>query len=76
MQGSTNVVRLLQQLKPKVVVPLQNATFPMKGPLSSLIYEEDSANTLTARLKQANVNGVRVQLPGPTLEPVTVDVTQ
>ena len=72
VQGNSNVVKLLQQLKPSVVVPLLNASFPMAGPFSTLIYEEGSADQLDSRLQQANVGGIKVQMPAPVNEPTRI----
>ncbi|KAK9795939.1 hypothetical protein WJX73_009032 [Symbiochloris irregularis] len=56
VQGNSNILKLLQQLQPSVIIPLLNASFPMTGPFSSLVYEDGKADQLTQRLQQANLS--------------------
>ena len=74
VQGSYNIVRLLQQLKPKVVVPLINGAFPSRGTISYLLKEIESADSLSQRLQDANVKGVQVQMPAPVTQAMTINL--
>ena len=68
VQGGLNIARLVKRLQPKLVIPLQNAEFPASGPLSKLIWQQESNETLPARLQAANISGVRVEQCKPVGE--------
>lgn len=74
VQGATNIVRLIQQLRPKVVVPLINADFPTKGPLASLLKEIDSPDTLISRLQGAGLADVHVQMPAAVTREFAINI--
>ena len=56
VQGKRNIMSLLQRLKPKVFVPLINASFPSEGPLSKVIKEIGSIDQLAKDLQMAGLD--------------------
>jgi len=64
VMGKRNIISLLQRLKPSVYVPLLNASFPMEGPLSKIIVENGSVDTLAAEIRKAGLK-TDVRVPAP-----------
>jgi hypothetical protein len=62
--GKRNIISLLQRLKPSVYVPLLNASFPMEGPLSKIIVEDGSIDTLATEINKAGLKTL-VKIPAP-----------
>ncbi|GAB4820141.1 hypothetical protein N2152v2_007187 [Parachlorella kessleri] len=50
VKGATENSKLLPSLRPKVIIPLFNASFPQSGPLANLIKEQGSLEELEAFL--------------------------
>ncbi|KAK9918517.1 hypothetical protein WJX75_004661 [Coccomyxa subellipsoidea] len=73
VMGKDNVVGLLKRLRPSVLLPLVNAEFDSKGPLSRLISEKGSVQELEPQLQPQGLGGVRVLVPEPA-KPLTVEV--
>jgi hypothetical protein len=69
--GDINLQRLLQQLRPKVVVPLLNAEIDQEGPLSQLLIERGSTQGLQAQLAAAGI-AARVDFPAPPGESLAI----
>ena len=72
MQGGFNIQRLVGQLKPKLVIPLENANFPSTGPLTKLIWQQETNESLPARLEAAGIKGVRVEQCRPVGEAIDI----
>lgn len=64
---------LLRRLRPKVVVPLINASFPSEGPLSKIIKEEGNIGSLSARLQSEGVD-VEVKMPAPPGQSIEISL--
>lgn len=56
VQGKRNILSLLQRLKPKVFVPLINASFPSEGRLSKVIKEDGDLDQVARDLKLAGLD--------------------
>ena len=56
VQGKRNIMSLLSRLRPRVFVPLINASFPSEGPLSKVIKEDGSLDQLEKDLKAAGLD--------------------
>lgn len=72
--GDDNAVRLLQQIKPSVVVPFMNAEMQASGPLSWLIKQKGSLPDFERKLRSAGLADVRVQQLAPPPTPMTIEV--
>lgn len=72
VQGGFNIQRLVGQLKPKLVIPLENANFPSTGPLTKLIWQQETNESLPARLEAAGIKGVRVEQCRPVGEAIDI----
>ena len=55
MRGNENITGLVQRLRPRAVIPFENATFPSEGRLSSLVKEVGSAQELPRKLQVATL---------------------
>ena len=65
MQGGFNICQLVKRLQPKLVIPLDNGSFPQTGPLAKLLWTQETDDTLPTRLEAADVQGVQVRLCSP-----------
>ena len=71
--GKDNVVGLMKRLRPKVLLPLVNAEFESEGPLSKLISEKGSVQSVEPVLKQEGLGSIRLVVPEPG-KPVDIDL--
>jgi hypothetical protein len=66
VKGGSGNVPLLRMLRPRVVVPLENAEFDSSGLLADLLAESGGAAQLRAQLAaDGELRGTRVELPAP-----------
>lgn len=73
VQGKRNIVSLLQRLKPKVLVPLINASFPSEGPLSKIIKEDGDLQQLSRDLKDAGLD-IAIRQPAPAGKSIQIEL--
>ena len=63
--GKDNVVGLMKRLRPKVLLPLVNAEFESEGPLSKLISEQGSVQSVEPVLQREGLGNIRLVVPEP-----------
>ena len=73
VMGKDNAVSLLKRLRPKVLLPLVNAEFESEGPLSALISEKGSVQSMQPLLREQGLGNIRIVVPEAG-KPVTVDL--
>jgi hypothetical protein len=71
--GKDNALGLLRRLRPQVLLPLVNAEFESEGPLSALISEKGSVQSMQPLMREQGLGDIRIVVPKPG-KPVTVDL--
>lgn len=57
------MVGLMKRLRPKVLLPLVNAEFESEGPLSKLISEKGSVQSVQPVLQREGLGYIRIVVP-------------
>uniref|UniRef100_A0A7R9VFK0 Metallo-beta-lactamase domain-containing protein n=1 Tax=Chlamydomonas euryale TaxID=1486919 RepID=A0A7R9VFK0_9CHLO len=71
VMGDINLMRLLKQLRPKVLVPLLNAQIDAEGPLSPAVFQRGDVAAVRQQLADAGLS-TRLEMPAPPGETLAI----